>query len=59
MSGDEMVRVERDKIEQFVALGLGRFDAINAVAAGIDCWAVRALVTEQGCSVTAALEIVR
>ena len=59
MSGDEMVRVERDKIEQFVALGLGRFDAINAVDAGIDWWAVKSRVAERGGSVAAALEIVR
>ena len=59
MSGDEMVRVERDKIEQFVALGLGRFDAIKAVEAGIDWWAVKSLVAERGCSVAAALEIAR
>ena len=59
MSGDEMVRVERDKIEQFVALGLGRFDAISAVDRGIDWRAVQSLVAEQGCSVTAALEIAR
>ena len=59
MSGDEMVRVERDKIEQFVALGLGRFDAITAVDAGIDWRAVKSLVVERGCTVAAALEIAR
>jgi predicted metal-dependent hydrolase len=59
ISWDEIIRVERDKIEQFVALGLGRFDAISAVDRGIDWRAVKSLVAERGCSVTAALEIAR
>ncbi len=31
MSGDEMVKVEKFKIERFMALGLGRYEAIRAV----------------------------
>ena len=42
-----------------MALGLGRYEAIRAVEAGIDCVAVQSLVTEQGCPLGVALEIVR
>ena len=42
-----------------MALGLGRYEAIRAVEAGIDCVAVRSLVTEQGCPLGVALEIAR
>lgn len=31
MSGDEIVRVEKCEIERFIALGLGRYEAIRAV----------------------------
>ena len=31
MSGDEIVRVEKCEIERFIALGLGRYQAIRAV----------------------------
>lgn len=31
MSGDEVVRVEKVKIERFMTLGLGRYEAIRAV----------------------------
>ena len=31
MSADEIVRVEKFKIERFMALGLGRYEAIRAV----------------------------
>ena len=31
MSGDEIIKVEKSKIERFVALGLGRYEAIRAV----------------------------
>jgi hypothetical protein len=34
MSADEIVRVEKSKIERFMALGLGRYEAIRAVEAG-------------------------
>ena len=59
MAGDEIIRVEKDSIERFVALGLGRYDAINAVDAGIDSYAVETLVRESGCPVAVALQIVR
>jgi hypothetical protein len=31
MSADEIVRAEQEQIEQLVALGLGRYDAVRAV----------------------------
>jgi len=58
IGGDEIIRVEKYKIEQFVALGLGRYDAIKAVDAGIDWHAVESLVG-RGCPVVLALEIAR
>lgn len=42
-----------------MALGLGRYEAIRAVEAGIDCLAVESLVAEQGCPLGVALEIAR
>jgi hypothetical protein len=42
-----------------VALGLGRYDAIRAVEAGIDRHAVESLVAETGCPVRIALEVAR
>jgi hypothetical protein len=42
-----------------VALGLGRYEAIRAVEAGIDCLAVESLVAEQGCPVRVALQMAR
>ncbi len=59
LGGDEIIRVEKHKIEQFVALGLGRYDAVTAVDAGIDLKAVESLVAERGCPAAAALEIAR
>lgn len=59
MAGDEIIRVEKDSIERFVALGLGRYDAISAVDAGIDSLAVESLVRESGCPVAVALRLVR
>jgi hypothetical protein len=56
MTVSEIVQVEEHEIERFVALGLGRYDAINAVEAGIDSAAVEALVAK-GCPVAVALEI--
>jgi hypothetical protein len=47
LGGDEIIRVEKHKIEQFVALGLGHYDAVTAV------------VAERGCPAAAALEIAR
>jgi hypothetical protein len=40
-----------------VALGLGPYDAIRAVEAGIDWLAVKSLMTEKGCSISVALEL--
>jgi hypothetical protein len=45
---DRIVKIEMSKIEQLVALGLGRYEAIAAVEAGIDVAAVESLVTEKG-----------
>lgn len=59
VAGDETVRVEEYKIERFEALGLGRYDAIQAVESGIDWHAVDSLVNQRGCPLTLALEIVR
>jgi hypothetical protein len=36
MSADEIVRVEKSKIERFMALGLGRYEAIRAVEDALD-----------------------
>jgi hypothetical protein len=59
ISSDDIIRVEKHQIEQFVALGLNRYEAIRAVEAGIDCGAVTSLVAEQGCPVGIALQIAR
>jgi hypothetical protein len=58
MSGDEMVKVEKFKMERFMALGLGRYEAIRAVEDAVDWHAIEALV-ERGCTLTVALEISR
>lgn len=58
MTGDEIVRVEEFKIERFMALGLGRYEAIRAVEDAIDWHAVEALL-QTGCALTVALEISR
>ena len=58
MSGDEMVRVEKFKIERFMALGLGRYEAIRAVEDALDWHAIEALL-ETGCTLPVALEISR
>jgi hypothetical protein len=55
MTGDEIVRVEEFKIERFMALGLGRYEAIRAVEDAIDWHAVEALL-KTGCALTVALE---
>jgi len=46
MSSDEIVRVEMVAIEQLVALGLGRYEAIQAVEAGADWRTVESPVSE-------------
>jgi len=56
MSGDEIVRVEKFKIERFMALGLGRYEAIRAVEDAIDWHTVETLV-KKGCTLALALEI--
>jgi hypothetical protein len=44
MSGDEIVRVEKFKIERFMALGLGRYQAIRAVEDALDLHRIDALL---------------
>lgn len=58
MSGDEIVRVDKFKIERFMALGLGRYDAIRAVEDAVDWHAIEALL-ERSCTLAVALEISR
>jgi hypothetical protein len=58
MTGDEIVRVEEFKIERFMALGLGRYQAIRAVEDAVDCHAVEALL-KTGCALAVALETLR
>jgi hypothetical protein len=58
MTSDEIVRVEQLKIERFMRLGLGRYEAIRAVEDAIDWHAVEALVGT-GCRLSVALEIAR
>lgn len=43
MSSDEMVRMEKFKIERFMALGLGRYEAIRAVEDALDWHTVEVL----------------
>ena len=57
ISSDEIIKVEKHQIEQLVALGLGRYEAITAVDGGIDCRAVESLVQEQGCPVGVAIQL--
>lgn len=59
IGSDEIVKVEEYKIERFVALGLGRYDALLAVEAGVDWHEVEQLVNEKGCPLAVALEIAR
>ena len=58
MTGDEIMRVEEFKIERFMALGVGAYEAIKAVEAAIDWHAVEALL-KTGCALTVALETSR
>lgn len=55
---DEIMRVEKFKIEQFMALGLGRYQAIRAVEDSVDWHAVETLL-KTGCTLALALEISR
>ena len=58
MTSDEIVRVEQLKIERFMGLGLGRYEAIRAVEDAIDSHAVERLL-QTGCTLALALEISR
>jgi hypothetical protein len=58
MTSDEIVRVEQFKIERFMGLGLGRYEAIRAVEDAVDWHAVEALL-QAGCTLPVALEISR
>ena len=55
---EEIVRVEEFKIERFMALGLGRYEAIRAVEDAIDWRTVDALL-KTGCPLNDAIEISR
>ena len=46
MSADDIVRVEKFKIERFMALGLGRYEAIRAVEDALDWHTVETLIHE-------------
>lgn len=58
MISDEILRVEQFKIERFMGLGLGRYEAIRAVEDAVDWHAVETLV-KTGCTPALALEISR
>jgi hypothetical protein len=58
MTSDEIVRAEQFRIECFMRLGLGRYEAIRAVEDAIDWHAVETLL-KTGCRLSVALEIVR
>jgi hypothetical protein len=53
---DEIVRAEEFKIERFGALGLGRYDAIRAIEAGVDWQAVEWLVKAKDYPLAVALD---
>jgi hypothetical protein len=58
MTSDEIVRVGQFKIERFMGLGLGRYEAVRAVEDAVDWHAVEALL-KSGCRLAVALEIAR
>ncbi|HEU5244137.1 MAG TPA: hypothetical protein VFU33_07030 [Gaiellaceae bacterium] len=58
MTSDEIVRVEQFKIERFMVLGLGRYEAIRAVEYALDWHAVAALLNT-GCTLDNALAAAR
>jgi|GEM_PF-6968609 hypothetical protein len=58
MTSDQIVRVEQFKIERFMGLGLGRYEAIRAVEDAVDWRAVETLL-ETGCTLDVALEASR
>jgi hypothetical protein len=58
MTSDEILRVEQFKIDRFMRLGLGRYEAIRAVEDSVDWHAVETLL-RTGCTLALALEISR
>jgi len=58
MTSDQIVRVEQFKIERFMGLGRGRYEAIRAVEDAVDWRAVETLL-ETGCTLDVALEASR
>lgn len=58
MTSEEIVRGEQFKIERFMRLGLGRYEAIRAVEDALDWHAVETLL-RAGCTLALALEILR
>ena len=56
---DELAKLEAFKIERFEALGLGRYEAIQLVEAGVDWRTVDWLVNEKHCPLALAVEIAR
>ena len=58
MSSDDILRIEQFKIERFMGLGLGRYQAIRAVEDAVDWHAVATLV-KKGCMPALAVEISR
>jgi len=58
MTSDQIVRVEQFKIERFMGLALGRYEAIRAVEDAVDWRAVETLL-ETGCTLDVALEASR
>jgi len=58
MSSDDILRIEQFKIERFMGLGLGRYQAIRAVEDAVDWHAVETLV-KKGCMPALAVEISR
>jgi hypothetical protein len=56
---DELVKLEAFKIRQLEALGLGRYEAIQLVEAGVDWRTIEWLIKEKGCPLSLAVEIAR
>jgi len=59
IAADELVKLEAFQIRQLEALGLGRYEAIQLVEAGIDWRKIEWLVREKGCPLSLAVEIAR
>ncbi len=56
---DEVLKLEVFKIERFEQLGLGHYDAMQLVEAGVDWRTVEWLVKEKCCPLALAVEIAR